>query len=104
MARLKRTQSTAPDPREPLPEHTRTPEWRGLKQGDPVIVRLPGKKAKRGHHYQFSNHVVSPDGHEYIDVIEYRVGYGSGLWRSFPLDAVTPVPAPRPRRRRVTVA
>lgn len=98
MARLKKTQLAPPQPRDPLPEHTRTPEWNGLKQGDAVVVRLPGKKAKRGYHYRFSNHVVSPEGHEYIDVVEYRVGYHAGLWRSFPPEAVSAVPQPKRRR------
>lgn len=101
MTRLKTTQPAPPDPRDPAPPHVRTPEWNGLKTGDPVLINAPGVRAKRGVHYKFSNHVVSPEGHEYIDVIEYKVGYTSGLWRSFPLDAVTAVPA---RKRKVTVS
>lgn len=95
MARLKKTTHTEAAPtasRPPFPEHTRTPEYNGIKQGDAVLVKAPGVKPKRGVHYKFSNHVVSPEGVEYLDVIEYRVGYSSGLWRSFPLDAVEAVP------------
>jgi hypothetical protein len=99
MARLKKTQSAdrTPRPHEALPAHTRTPEWNGFKQGDEVIVRLPGKPARRGYRWYFQAHVTSPEGNEYLDVQEVRVGYAHGLWRSFPLDAVAPVHQPKRR-------
>lgn len=97
MARFKKTQQhldSQPTAERPAaPEHVRTPEWNGMKQGDAVLVRAPGVKPKRGVHYKFSNHVVSPEGTVYIDVIEYRVGYASGLWRSFPPECVTAAPS-----------
>lgn len=99
MARLKKTATAPPDPRDPLPEHTRTPEWNGFKKGDEVIVRLPGKKARKGYRYYFSSHVVSPGGHEYIDVQEVKLGFGSGLWRSVPPETVSAPYVPKTRRK-----
>jgi hypothetical protein len=100
MARLKRTETAPPDPRDPLPEHTRTPEWNGFTQGDEVVVRLPGKKARKGYRYYFSNHVISPEGHEYIDVREVKLGFANGLWRSFPPEAISAPYVPKNPRRK----
>lgn len=103
MARLKKTTTTDSQPtapREALPAHTRTPEWNGFKQGDQVIVRIPGKSARKGYRYYFSNHVISPEGHEYIDVREVKLGFGSGLWRSFPPEWISAPYVPKNPRRK----
>lgn len=103
MARLKRTRQAEvrpPTAPEPLPEHVRTPEWNGFVKGDLVVVRRPGKKARAGYRYYFSAHVVSPGGQEYIDVMEVKLGFASGRWRSFPLDCITAPYIPKNPRKK----
>lgn len=64
-------------------------EWNGLTPGDPVKVLRDGRRAQWKYSYTFIAHVTSPEGIEYIDVLERprRDNHG-GKWRSFTPDQV----------------